>query len=93
MSRSTSQRDRSVWLCLKPYTERELDIAIQIALYKHKLDNEKNNLLRELKLAHDSMEAKSSGKNSSTDRCQRCTARSAQAERRRQESTGGENSR
>ena len=43
---------------LKPYTERELDIAIQIALYKHKLDSEKSNLLRELKLAHDTLEAK-----------------------------------
>ena len=43
---------------LKPYTERELDIAIQIALYKHELDSEKSNLLRELKLAHDTLEAK-----------------------------------
>jgi len=43
---------------LKPFSAKELDIAIQVALYKHKLDDEKNNLLRELKVAHETLELK-----------------------------------
>ncbi len=43
---------------LKPFNAQELDIAIQVAIYKHKLDDEKNNLLDELKVAHDTLELK-----------------------------------
>ena len=43
---------------LKPFNAQELDIAIQVAIHKHKLDDEKNNLLDELKVAHDTLELK-----------------------------------
>jgi len=82
-----AQRDRSVCYFWNRILKGN-GYSDQIALYKHKLIMRKNNLLRELSWLYDSMKQKFR-KNSSTDRCNACTARSAQAERRDQESTGG----